>query len=90
MEFHQWLPICETFGSRLKELDGASPERQIAGLKSLSQHRLDFVKTNALAAKLGAVISSLPEDCVLQCGPTLNVALLSSLCVPKTLSELMR
>jgi FkbH-like protein len=78
MEFHQWLPICETFGSRLKELDGASPERQIAELKCLSQHRLDFVKTNALAAKLGAVISSLPEDCVLQCGPTVNVALLSS------------
>jgi FkbH-like protein len=78
MEFHQWLPICETFGSRLKELDGATPDRQLAGLKSLSQHRLDFVKTNALAAKIATVISSLPEDCVEQRGPTVNVALLSS------------
>jgi FkbH-like protein len=78
MEFHQWLPVCATFGSRLKELDGATRDRQIAGLKFLSQHRLDFVKTNALAAKIATAISSLPEDCVAQCGPTVNVALLSS------------
>jgi FkbH-like protein len=78
MEFHQWLPICTTFGSRLKELDGATPDQQIAGLRFLSQHRLDFVKTNALATKIGKVISSLPGGYIAQCGPTVNVALLSS------------
>jgi FkbH-like protein len=78
MEFHQWLPICTTFGSRLKELDGATPDQQIAGLRFLSQHRLDFVKTNALAAKIEKVISSLPGGYIAQCGPTVNVALLSS------------
>jgi FkbH-like protein len=78
MEFHQWLPICTTFGSRLKELDGATPDQQIAGLRFLSQHRLDFVKTNALATKIAKVISSLPGGYIAQCGPTVNVALLSS------------
>jgi FkbH-like protein len=78
MEFHQWLPICTTFGSRLKELDGATPDQQIAGLRFLSQHRLDFVKTNALATKIEKVISSLPGGYIAQCGPTVNVALLSS------------
>ena len=78
MEFHQWLPICTTFGSRLKELDGATPDQQIAGLRFLSQHRLDFVKTNALATKIGKVISSLPGGYIAQCGPTVNIALLSS------------
>jgi FkbH-like protein len=78
MELHHWLPICETFGSRLKELEVATPDRQIAELQFLSQHRLDFVKTNALAAKIATAVSSLPEDCVVQCGPTVNIALLSS------------
>ena len=75
MEIHPWLPECATFPSQLKELDGLSADRKIDRLKFLTQHKLDFIKTNALAAKIAAVTSS---DYVAQCGPTVKVALLSS------------
>ena len=78
MEYHRWLPVCETFSAQLKELDAAPPDQQLAGLKWLAQQRLDFIKTNALAAKLASIMPALPPDCVAQLGPRLNVALLSS------------
>jgi FkbH-like protein len=79
MEFHCWLVECPIFSSRLKELDGAAaPERKIAGIKFLSQQRLDFIKTNALATKIGAVMSNLPAEHVAQCGPAVKIALVSS------------
>lgn len=78
MEFHQWLPVCGTFAAQLKELDDAPPEKKIAGLKELSQCRLDFIKTNALAARIENLLPELATDNVVQCGPTVNVALLSS------------
>jgi FkbH-like protein len=78
MEIHPWLPECTTFPSQLKELDGLSADRKIDRLKFLTQHRLDFIKTNALAAKIAAVTSSIRGHYVAQCGPTVKVALLSS------------
>jgi FkbH-like protein len=78
MEFHHWLPVCGTFASQLKELDDAPPDQQIAKLKCLSQCRLDFIKTNALAERTENRIPGLITDTVVECGPVVNVALLSS------------
>jgi FkbH-like protein len=78
MEFHQWLPECPAFSMRLKQLDGATPDQKIADLKFLSQQRLDFVKTNALATKIGTMMSSLGAEHVAQCGPAVKIALVSS------------
>src|SRR3979411_3396697 len=78
LEFQQWLPVCGIFAAQLKELDDAPPEKKIAGLKELSQCRLDFIKTNALAARIENLLPELATDNAVQCGPTVNVALLSS------------
>ena len=78
MEFHSWLPECPTFSSQLKGLEGATPDQKIAGLKFLSQQRLDFIKTNALATKIGTVMSGLKAEHVAQCGPAVKIALVSS------------
>ena len=66
MEFHQWLPVCGTFAAQLKELDDAPPEKKLAGLKELSQCRLDFIKTNALAASIENLFPELATDSVVQ------------------------
>ena len=74
MEFHHWLPVCGTFASQLKELDDASPAQQIARLKYLSQCRLDFIKTNALAERIENLIPGLSTDSVVECGPAVEAA----------------
>ena len=78
MEFHHWLPLCGTFASQLKELDDAPRDQQIAKLKYLSQCRLDFIKTNALAERIENLIPGRTTDNEVECGPAVNVALLSS------------
>jgi FkbH-like protein len=78
MEFHHWLPECPTFSSQLKELDGAPADRKIAGLKFLAQQKLDFIKTNALATKIGAAMSGLGAEHVAQWGPRVKIAVVAS------------
>jgi FkbH-like protein len=78
MDFHQWLPECPTFSSQLKELDGLSVDRKLAGLKALTQRKLDFVKTNALATKIGSALASAAPEQVGQCGPRVKIAIVAS------------
>ena len=78
MDFHRWLPECPTFSSQLKELDGLSGDRKFAGLQALTLRKLDFLKTNALAAKIGIALASASPEQVGQCGPRVKIAFVSS------------